>query len=124
LPPGTPSYHGAAPWHARLPRSSWSSGERPTGTWLDSDGHVAHTVRMGETAAVLACRPMVDRGPLAGQSDDDLVARVRAGEAAAFEEIYDRYARGMLAFCMHMLGNREAAEDALQLTFVSAYRAL
>ena len=30
----------------------------------------------------------------------------------------------MLAFCVHMLGSREAAEDALQLTFVSAYRAL
>ena len=52
------------------------------------------------------------------------MAQVRAGESAAFEAIYDRYARGLLAFCMHMLGNREAAEDALQLTFVSAYRAL
>ena len=49
---------------------------------------------------------------------------MRAGETAAFEEIYDRYARGILAFCAHMLGSREAAEDALQLTFVSAYRAL
>src|ERR1019366_8254982 len=53
-----------------------------------------------------------------------LVARVRAGDDAAFEKIYDRYASGMLAFCVHMLGSREAAEDALQLTFVSAYRAL
>ena len=49
---------------------------------------------------------------------------MRCGEASAFEEIYDRYARGILAFCAHMLGSREAAEDALQLTFVSAYRAL
>ncbi|HEY8625411.1 MAG TPA: RNA polymerase sigma factor [Solirubrobacteraceae bacterium] len=52
------------------------------------------------------------------------MAQVRAGDDAAFEAIYDRYAGGMLAFCMHMLGSREAAEDALQLTFVSAYRAL
>ena len=59
-----------------------------------------------------------------GQSDDELIAGVRGGDTAAFEEIYDRYARGILAFCAHMLGSREAAEDALQLTFVSAYRAL
>ncbi len=61
---------------------------------------------------------------LAGESDDYLVTRLRAGDDAAFEAIYDRYARGLLAFCVHMLGSREAAEDALQLTFVSAFRAL
>ncbi len=81
-------------------------------------------MRMGETATVLGLRHPADRGSVVGQSDDELVAGVRAGEAAAFEEIYDRYARGILAFCAHMLGSREAAEDALQLTFVSAYRAL
>ena len=59
-----------------------------------------------------------------GHDDELLVAGVRAGDRDAFEEIYDRYARGILAFCVHMLGNREAAEDALQLTFVAAYRAL
>ncbi|MGH2892483.1 MAG: RNA polymerase sigma factor, partial [Solirubrobacteraceae bacterium] len=67
---------------------------------------------------------MTDRGSVVGQSDDELIAGVRGGEAPAFEEIYDRYARGILAFCAHMLGSREAAEDALQLTFVSAYRSL
>jgi RNA polymerase sigma factor (sigma-70 family) len=59
-----------------------------------------------------------------GETDEYLVARVRAGDDAAFEAIYDRYARGVLAFCVHMLGSREAAEDALQLTFVSAFRVL
>ncbi|MGO9885216.1 MAG: RNA polymerase sigma factor, partial [Solirubrobacteraceae bacterium] len=58
------------------------------------------------------------------QTDDCLVRRLRAGDDAAFEAIYDRYARGVFAFCVHMLGSRESAEDALQLTFVSAYRAL
>ncbi|MFZ0974595.1 MAG: RNA polymerase sigma factor, partial [Solirubrobacteraceae bacterium] len=59
-----------------------------------------------------------------GESDEQLVARLRAGDDAAFEAIYDRYARGVLAFCVHMLRSREAAEDVLQLTFVSAFRAL
>jgi RNA polymerase sigma factor (sigma-70 family) len=79
---------------------------------------------MGETATILGWRQSADRGSVVGQSDDELIAGVRGGETAAFEEIYDRYARGILAFCAHMLGSREAAEDALQLTFVSAYRAL
>ena len=56
--------------------------------------------------------------------DDRLVARVRAGDDAAFEIIYDRYYAGLLAFCGHMLGSRQEAEDALQHSFASAYRAL
>src|ERR1700737_1773489 len=79
---------------------------------------------MGSGAVVLGFGQAYDRRPVMGQTDDSLVARTRAGDEAAFEAIYDRYARGVLAFCVHMLGRREAAEDALQLTFVSAYRAL
>ena len=56
--------------------------------------------------------------------DDRLVARVRAGDDTAFEIIYDRYYGGLLAFCGHMLGSRQEAEDALQHSFASAYRAL
>ena len=94
-------------------------------TGLDSGARVAHTMwHMGDTATVLGLRQATDRGFVMGQSDDELIAGVRAGEASAFEEIYDRYARGILAFCAHMLGSRDAAEDALQVTFVSAYRAL
>ena len=81
-------------------------------------------MRMGVPAELVGSRRVADRGAVIGEADGYLVARVRAGDDAAFEEIYDRYARGMLAFCTHMLGSREAAEDALQLTFVSAYRAL
>ena len=56
--------------------------------------------------------------------DERLVARVRAGDHDAFETIYDRYYLGLLAFCRHMLGSRDEAEDALQQSFASAYRAL
>jgi RNA polymerase sigma factor (sigma-70 family) len=66
--------------------------------------------------------PRARRLPRVG--DDRLVARVRAGDDAAFEIIYDRYYRGLLAFCGHMLGSRHEAEDALQHSFASAYRAL
>src|SRR2546423_7059642 len=54
--------------------------------------------------------------------DDDRLAReVARGSEAAFEVMYDRHHRGLLAFCRHLLGSHEEAEDALQQTFVSAY---
>ena len=56
--------------------------------------------------------------------DAHLVARVRTGDDAAFEIIYDRYSPGLLAFCGQMLGSRQEAEDALQHSFASAYRAM
>ena len=59
-----------------------------------------------------------------GRSDDALVARVRAGDERAFELVFDRYHRSLLAFCRRMLASDEEAEDALQHTFMAAYRAL
>jgi RNA polymerase sigma factor (sigma-70 family) len=60
----------------------------------------------------------------AGRSEGELLARVRNGDDTAFEALYDTYHRRLLAFCQHMLGSREEAEDVLQHTFMSAYRSL
>jgi RNA polymerase sigma factor (sigma-70 family) len=49
---------------------------------------------------------------------------VRRGDLAAFETLYDRHARELLAFCNYILGSAEDAEDAVQATFASAYRTL
>ncbi|MET0685017.1 MAG: RNA polymerase sigma factor [Solirubrobacteraceae bacterium] len=57
-------------------------------------------------------------------SDDKLVELVRAGSEPAFETVYDRHHRGILAFCRHMVGTPEEAEDAVQHTFMAAYREL
>src|SRR5829696_5533693 len=64
------------------------------------------------------------RRPLSAVSDERLAKEAMRGNQAAFEVIYDRYHRQLLAFCRHMLGSREDAEDALQQTFASAFRAL
>jgi RNA polymerase sigma factor (sigma-70 family) len=61
---------------------------------------------------------------LRNEPDEALVAHVLQGSEAAFEVIYDRHHRGLIAFCRHMLRNREEAEDALQHTFAAAYRSL
>jgi RNA polymerase sigma factor (sigma-70 family) len=52
------------------------------------------------------------------------VRLVRLGHEPAFEQIYDRHHRGILAFCRHMLGSRDEGEDAVQHTFIAAYRDL
>jgi RNA polymerase sigma factor (sigma-70 family) len=57
-------------------------------------------------------------------SDERLVEYVRGGSETAFEAIYDRHHRGILAFSRHMLGSVEEAEDAVQHTFMAAYRHL
>ena len=60
-----------------------------------------------------------------GRLDDErLATRVRGGDEAAFEALYDRHHASLLAFCRHLLGSHEDGEDALQETFVRAHRAL
>ncbi|HEX7610903.1 MAG TPA: RNA polymerase sigma factor, partial [Solirubrobacteraceae bacterium] len=57
-------------------------------------------------------------------SDERLVAAVRAGDPAGFEAVYERHSAPLLSFCTYMLGSRHDAEDAIQATFASAFRAL
>ena len=58
------------------------------------------------------------------QSDERLVALVRRGNASAFEMLVSRYESRLLAFCRHMLGSREDAEDVLQDVLAAAYNAM
>ncbi len=56
--------------------------------------------------------------------DPRLAQLAAAGDERAFEVLYDRHHRALLAFCRHMVGSPEEAEDALQQTFLRAHRAL
>src|ERR1700758_3503601 len=58
------------------------------------------------------------------QSDERLVALVRRGNAAAFQKLGSRYESRLLAFCRHLLGCREDAEDVLQEVLAAAYNAM
>src|SRR5579875_456003 len=58
------------------------------------------------------------------QSDERLVAAVRRGNHGAFEVLVGRYHARLLAFCRHMLGSREDAEDVLQDVLAASYNAL
>ncbi len=50
-----------------------------------------------------------------------LVAAARAGDAAAFEELVNRYDGKIFRLTRNITGNREDAEDAMQDAFLKAY---
>ena len=57
-------------------------------------------------------------------SDAALVDIVLRGESEAYARLVARYRDRYARFALHMLGNREDAEEALQDAFVRAYRSL
>ncbi|MBN9118719.1 MAG: RNA polymerase sigma factor [Planctomycetes bacterium] len=57
-----------------------------------------------------------------GAADAELLARFRAGDAAALEPLFGRYEEPVFRFLFGVLRDHHAAEDALQETFVQAIR--
>ena len=58
------------------------------------------------------------------QSDERLIAYLRKGNMAAFEVLMSRYESRLLAFCRHLLGSREDAEDVMQEVMTAAFNAI
>jgi len=80
-----------------------------------------------EASALNHSVPVGLRGPtplLRLQSDERLIVLVRRGHHAAFETLVARYQSRLLAFCRHMLGSREDAEDVLQEVFAASFNAI
>ncbi|HEX6696074.1 MAG TPA: sigma-70 family RNA polymerase sigma factor [Solirubrobacteraceae bacterium] len=79
---------------------------------------------MRRDAALVRHRVLLPVALLRLAPDPHLIEQVQAGSQRAFEVIFDRHHRSVLAFCRHMVGSREDAEDAVQQTFMAAYRDL
>ncbi|HEY2317942.1 MAG TPA: RNA polymerase sigma factor [Solirubrobacteraceae bacterium] len=58
------------------------------------------------------------------QSDERLISLLRRGNTSAFEVLVARYESRMMAFCRHLLGSREDAEDVLQEVMTAAFNAI
>ena len=56
--------------------------------------------------------------------DRDIIRQVLNGDVEAFRHLVARHRERFARFAVHMLGDRDEAEDALQDAFVRAYRAL
>src|SRR5207237_5601363 len=57
-------------------------------------------------------------------TDAQIVERVLRGDAELYAELVERYRDRYARYAVHMLGNREDAEEALQDAFTRAYRSL
>jgi RNA polymerase sigma-70 factor (ECF subfamily) len=57
-------------------------------------------------------------------SDDALVERIRRGDEAAFERLYDRYFPRVYAFLSRRLRQREDTEETAQQVFVNVFSAI
>jgi RNA polymerase sigma factor (sigma-70 family) len=96
----------------------------------DASGYSPNTVEAGALTTRADSEPARRRGPLGSKrllslaGDDRLVEQIRRGNEAAFEVAFERHGAGILAFCRHMLGSREEAEDAVQHTFAAAFKDL
>jgi RNA polymerase sigma factor (sigma-70 family) len=77
---------------------------------------------------MLDAEPRVGKRKVLGirlrNDDATLVRRTQAGDEQAFATIFERHHALLLAYCRHMLGNRDDGEDALQQAFIKAHRAL
>jgi RNA polymerase sigma-70 factor (ECF subfamily) len=56
-------------------------------------------------------------------SDGELIKRTGDGDRGAFEVLYRRYSRPVFGLALRRLGDRGRAEDAVQETFASVWRA-
>jgi len=65
--------------------------------------------------------PFVDPPPVPAAEpagERELVARVRAGDAAAFQALFHAHHAALCAFAYHQVGARDVAEDLVQDVFV------
>jgi RNA polymerase sigma-70 factor (ECF subfamily) len=54
---------------------------------------------------------------------DDLLRRLRGGEASAARELDERYRAALMRYAFRLLGDASAAEDVVQETFARAFSA-
>ncbi|HEX8183734.1 MAG TPA: sigma factor, partial [Blastocatellia bacterium] len=57
-------------------------------------------------------------------SETSLIARLRARDLTAFEELVNHFERPVYSLCFRLLGDAEEARDAAQETFLKVYRGL
>jgi RNA polymerase sigma-70 factor (ECF subfamily) len=82
-------------------------------------GEVVETLRMTDSFGLGESHSEMEGASLA-----PVIARARAGDSAAFEQIMDHCQRKVVSTAWRMLGNREDARDAAQEVFLRAYKYL
>src|SRR5882757_4057874 len=76
----------------------------------------------GVFAAAAGHRIMTPAQESDRQFDAQLLARVAAGDEAAFATLYDRFSPGLFSFVLRMIRDEKEAEDVLQEGFAHIWR--
>ena len=74
-----------------------------------------------QNTALSTPRPHRLASTVVREDEPVLVAAAKSGDAAAFEELVNRYERKIFRLTMNITRNREDAEDAMQDAFMKAY---
>jgi len=84
-------------------------------------GHIGSDGPFGISHSVDALPPT---SPSPGQklTDEQLLSAYRAGDRASFDTLVKRYERELFHFLLRFMGNRSAADDAFQETFLQVYQ--
>ncbi len=56
--------------------------------------------------------------------DDELIARLQAGDQAAYAQLVEEHAGKIYRLALRLMGNEADAEDVLQETFLSAFKSM
>lgn len=94
-------------------------------TRTTAQSHKAES-RAGTKTAAAGLRVAEGAGAAArqGPTEAELIARAKAGDAEAFGHLVRSHQDRVFSLCLRMLGDREAALDCAQDSFVRAYRAI
>lgn len=65
--------------------------------------------------------PEMRSSPFDGRSDEEVFVEFRSGDAAAYKELIERYHDDLLRFLTRLVGDRAAAEDLFQETFLQIH---
>jgi len=69
----------------------------------------------------MAHEERTQRGPHTEVTEQELVRRIQAGEAEAFDALFRQYFGKVLRQAMHFIGNTEEAEEVVQEVFLAVY---
>lgn len=63
-------------------------------------------------------------GMVRGPTDEELVARFKAGDRSAYDELARRYEDRVFTLCLRWIGHRQVAEETAQDVLIALYRSL
>lgn len=69
------------------------------------------------------CNPDADTAPVAGETEDQQhLARVQAGDADAFAEMFDEQVQSVHRYCARRCDDADESEDLTSMVFLEAWR--